>query len=268
MPKKSPLLFLPLLVALCVLSSCGTSETAEPASPPEAVQEAVAADSEPDDSGADDSDEGSTEESGAMVEEDQESDQIGSEGPAIAGDATPEFAALSYIDQALIRSLQSWDWDTQPWVSADIESINVPEGTDFSVTLTLENFTESPIYALACTTTSAWDFFAAQAGQQQCSPPAIATFDSDGVAVITTTSTGEGTCWGVGGFGTEQGFLCIPFGDLDGYSSADCADSELGEGVLFPLSDGAYWCNYGQVSQPLGHAMGLDSDAVEKIEES
>ena len=278
MLKKYRLLFLSLLVALCVLSSCGTSETAEPASPPEAVEEAVAADSEPDDSGADDSDaddsdaddsdEGSTEESGAMVEEDQESDQIESDGPAIAGDTTPEFAALSDIDQALINSLQSWDWDTQPWVSADIESINVPEGTDFSVTLTLENFTESPIYALACTTTSAWDFFAAQAGQQQCSPPAIATFDNDGVAVITTTSTGEGTCWGVGGFGTEQGFLCIPFGDLDGYSSADCADSELGEGVLFPLSDGAYWCNYGQVSQPLGHAMGLDSDAVEKIEES
>ena len=84
-----------------------------------------------------------------MVEEDQESDQIGSEGPAIAGDATPEFAALSDIDQSLINSLQSWDWDTQPWVSADIESINVPEGTDFSVTLTLENFTESPIYCLS-----------------------------------------------------------------------------------------------------------------------
>ena len=279
MLKKYRLLFLSLLVALCVLSSCGTSETAEPASPPEAVEEAVAADSEPDDSGADDSepddsDEGSTEESGAMVEEDQGSDQIGSEGPAIAGDVTPEFAALSDIDQALINSLQSWDWDTQPWVSADIESINVPEGTDFSVTLTLENFTESPIYALACTTTSAWDFFAAQAGQQQCSQPVIATFDNDGVAVITTTSTGEGTCWGVGGFGSEQGFLCIPFGDLDGYSSADCADSELGEGVLFPLSDGPYWCNYGEVSQPLSDALsksGTDSpegDDVEEIEES
>ena len=257
MLKKSPLLFLPLFFALCVLSSCGTSETAEPASLPEAVEEAVAADSEPDDSGADDSgaddsDEGFTEESGEMVEEDQESDQIGSEEPAIADDVTPEFAALSDIDQALINSLQSWDWDTQPWVSADIESIDVPEGTEFSVTLTLENFTESPIYALACVTTSAWDFFAAAAGQQQCSPPALTTFDNDGVAVITTTSTGEGACWGVGGFGVEQGFLCIPFGDLDGYSSADCADSELGEGVLFPLSDGAYWCNYGEVSQPLG----------------
>ena len=126
MLKKYRLLFLSLLVALCVLSSCGTSETAEPASPPEAVEEAVAADSEPDDSGADDSepddsDEGSTEESGAMVEEDQESDQIGSEGPAIAGDVTPEFAALSDIDQALINSLQSWDWDTHTFVSADIE---------------------------------------------------------------------------------------------------------------------------------------------------
>jgi hypothetical protein len=259
--KKSPLLFLPLFFALCVLSSCGTSETAEPASLPEAVEEAVAADSEPDDSvaddsgaddsGADDSDEGFTEESGEMVEEDQESDQIESEEPAIAGDATPEFAALSDIDQALINSLQSWDWDTQPWVSADIESIDVPEGTDFSVTLTLENFTESPIWAFACDPTSAWDFFAAPAGQQQCSPPVLTTFDNDGVVVITSTSTGEGVCWGVGGFGVEQGFICIPFGDLDGYSSDDCADSELGEGVLFPLSDGAYWCNYGEVSQPL-----------------
>ena len=119
MLKKYRLLFSPLFFVLCVLSSCGTSETAEPASPPEAVEEAVAADSEPDDSGADDSDaddsdaddsdEGSTEESGAMVEEDQESDQIESEEPAIAGDTTPEFAALSDIDQALINSLQSWD---------------------------------------------------------------------------------------------------------------------------------------------------------------
>ena len=88
-----------------------------------------------------------------MVEEDQESDQIGSEGPAIAGEATPGFAALSDIDQALIIGLNTYDWDTQPWVSADIESIDVPEGTDFSVTLTLENFTESPIFALACDAT-------------------------------------------------------------------------------------------------------------------
>ena len=56
----------------------------------------------------------------------------------------------------------------------------------------------------------------------------------------------------LGGFGSEIGFICIPFGDLDGYSSADCADSELGEGFLFPLSDGVLWCNYGEVSQPLG----------------
>ena len=167
-------------------------------------------------------------------------------------EANQEFAALSDIDQTLINALQSWDWDTQPWVSADIESINVPEGNEFSVTLTLENFTESPILAFDCTPTSAWDFFAgAQTGQQQCSPPAITTFDSDGVAVITATSTGNGACWGVGGFGFEQGFICIPFGDLDGYSSDDCEDSELGEGVLFPLSDGAYWCNYGAVSRPL-----------------
>ena len=55
MTKKSSLRLLPLLAALFVLSSCGASETAEPASPPEAVEEAVAADSEPDDSGADDS---------------------------------------------------------------------------------------------------------------------------------------------------------------------------------------------------------------------
>ncbi|MFT5268042.1 MAG: hypothetical protein ACI88C_001472 [Acidimicrobiales bacterium] len=295
-PKKSPLLLLPLLAALCVLSSCGTSETVEPASPPEAVEEVVAADSEPGDSGADDSepdisepddsepddsdadvpepddsdadvpeldnsgagdsDEGLTEESGAMVEEDQESDQIGSEGPAIAGEATPGFAALSDIDQALIIGLNTYDWDTQPWVSADIESIDVPEGTDFSVTLTLENFTESPIFALACDATFVWEFFTAAAvaatGQQLCSPPAVAAFDNDGEAVITTTSTGEGACWAVGGFGSEIGFICIPFGDLDGYSSADCADSELGEGVLFPLSDGVLWCNFGEVSQPLG----------------
>ena len=166
--------------------------------------------------------------------------------------ANQEFAALSDIDQALINALQSWDWDSQPWGSADIESINVPEGNEFSVTLTLENFTESPILAFDCTPTSAWDFFAgAQTGQQQCSPPAITTFDNDGVAVITATSTGDGACWGVGGFGFEQGFICIPFGDLDGYSSDDCEDSELGEGVLFPLSDGAYWCNYGAVSRPL-----------------
>ena len=283
-PKKSPLLLLPLLAALCVLSSCGTSETAEPASPPETVEETIAADSEPDDSGAndsganvsepdnsepdvpepdvpepddsdaDDSDEGFTEESGAMVEEDQESDQIGSEEPAIAGEATPGFAALADIDQALVIGLNTYDWDTQPWVSADIESIDVPEGTDFSVTLTLENFTESPIFALACDATFAWEFFTAAvaAGNMLCFPPAITTFDNDGVAVITTTSTGEGACWGVGGMGSEIGFICIPFGDLDGYSSADCADSELGEGFLFPLSDGVLWCNYGEVSQPLG----------------
>jgi len=55
MTKKSSLRLLPLLAALFVLSSCGASETAEPASPPEAVEEAVADDSEPDDSGADDS---------------------------------------------------------------------------------------------------------------------------------------------------------------------------------------------------------------------
>jgi len=288
-PKKSPLLLLPLLAALCVLSSCGTSETAEPASPPETVEETIAADSEPDDSGAnvpepdvpepdvpepdvpepdvpepddsdaddsdaDDSDEGFTEESGAMVEEDQESDQIGSEEPAIAGEATPGFAALGDIDQALVIGLNTYDWDTQPWVSADIESIDVPEGTDFSVTLTLENFTESPIFALACDATFAWEFFTAAvaAGNMLCFPPVITTFDNDGVAVITTTSTGEGACWGVGGMGSEIGFICIPFGDLDGYSSADCADSELGEGFLFPLSDGVLWCNYGEVSQPLG----------------
>lgn len=253
-PKKSPLLLLPLLAALCVLSSCGTSETAEPASPPETVEETIAADSEPDDSGANDSDEGFTEESGAMVEEDQESDQIGSEEPAIAGEATPGFAALADIDQALVIGLNTYDWDTQPWVSADIESIDVPEGTDFSVTLTLENFTESPIFALACDATFAWEFFqgAVAAGNMLCFPPAITTFDNDGVAVITTTSTGEGACWGVGGMGSEIGFICIPFGDLDGYSSADCADSELGEGFLFPLSDGVLWCNYGEVSQPLG----------------
>ena len=298
-PKKSPLLLLPLLAALCVLSSCGTSETAEPASPPETVEETIAADSEPDDSGAndsgandsganvsepdnsepdvpepdvpepdvpepdvpepddsdaDDSDEGFTEESGAMVEEDQESDQIGSEEPAIAGEATPGFAALGDIDQALVIGLNTYDWDTQPWVSADIESIDVPEGTDFSVTLTLENFTESPIFALACDATFAWEFFTAAvaAGNMLCFPPVITTFDNDGVAVITTTSTGEGACWGVGGMGSEIGFICLPFGDLDGYSSADCADSELGEGFLFPLSDGVLWCNYGEVSQPLG----------------
>ena len=119
-PKKSLLLLLPLLAALCVLSSCGTSETAEPASPPETVEETIAADSEPDDSGANDSDEGFTEESGAMVEEDQESDQIGSEEPAIAGEATPGFAALADIDQALVIGLNTYDCDTQPWVSADI----------------------------------------------------------------------------------------------------------------------------------------------------
>ena len=288
-PKKSPLLLLPLLATLCVISSCGTSETAEPASPPETVEETIAADSEPDDSGADvsepdisepdnsepdvpepdnsdadvpepdnsdadDSDEGFTEESGAMVEEDQESDQIGSEEPAIAGEATPGFAALSDIDQALVIGLNTYDWDTQPWVSADIESIDVPEGTDFSVTLTLENFTESPIFALACDATFAGEFFTAAvaAGNMLCSPPVITTFDNDGVAVFTTTSTGEGACWGVGGSGSEIGFICIPFGDLDGYSSADCADSELGEGFIFPLSDGVLWCNYGEVSQPLG----------------
>ncbi len=288
-PKKSPLLLLPLLATLCVLSSCGTSETAEPASNPETVEETIAADAEPDDSGADvsepdisepdnsepdvpepdnsdadvpepdnsdadDSDEGFTEESGAMVEEDQESDQIGSEEPAIAGEATPGFAALSDIDQALVIGLNTYDWDTQPWVSADIESIDVPEGTDFSVTLTLENFTESPIFALACDATFAGEFFTAAvaAGNMLCSPPVITTFDNDGVAVITTTSTGEGACWGVGGSGSEIGFICIPFGDLDGYSSADCADSELGEGFIFPLSDGVLWCNYGEVSQPLG----------------
>ena len=263
-PKKSPLLRLPLLTALCVLSSCGTSETAEPASPPETVEETIAAGSEPDapepdDSDADvpepdDSDEGLAEESGAMVEEDQESDQIGSEGQAIAGEATPGFAALSDIDQALVIGLNTYDWDTQPWVSADIESIDVPEGTDFSVTLTLENFTESPIFALACDATFAGEFFTAAvaAGNMLCSPPAVATFDNDGVAVITATSTGEGACWGVGGMGSEIGFICVPFGDLDGHSSADCADSELGQGFLFPLSDGGLWCNYGEVSQPLG----------------
>lgn len=166
--------------------------------------------------------------------------------------ANQEIAALSDVDQALINSLQSWDWDTQPWVSADIESIDVPEGAEFSVTLTLENFTESPIFVVACSPTSAGDFFAgAQAGQQQCFQPAIATFDSDGDAVITVTSTGEGACWGVGGGGSETGFICIPFGDLDGYSSSDCADSELGDGFLLQLSDGAYWCNYGEVSRPL-----------------
>ena len=272
-PKKSPLLLLPLLATLCVLSSCGTSETAEPASPPETVEETIAADSEPGDSGADvsepdvsepdvpepdnsdadDSDEGFTEESGAMVEEDQESDQIGSEEPAIAGEATPGFAALSDIDQALVIGLNTYDWDTQPWVSADIESIDVPEGTDFSVTLTLENFTESPIFALACDATFVWEFFTAAvaAGNMLCSPPVVTTFDNDGDALITTTSTGEGACWGVGGMGSEIGFICIPFGDLDGYSSADCADSELGEGFLFPLSDGVLWCNYGEVSRPL-----------------
>ena len=167
-------------------------------------------------------------------------------------EANQEIAALSDVDQALINSLQSWDWDTQPWVSADIESIDVPEGAEFSVTLTLENFTESPILAVACSPTSAGDFFAgAQAGQQQCFQPAIATFDSDGDAVITVTSTGEGACWGVGGGGSETGFICIPFGDLDGYSSSDCADSELGDGFLLQLSDGAYWCNYGEISRPL-----------------
>ena len=166
--------------------------------------------------------------------------------------AEQEFAALSDIDQSLITSLQSWDWDTQPWVSANIESINVPEGSEFSVTLKLENFTESPIWAFDCSPTSVWDFFAgAQTDQQQCSPAPLTTFDSDGVAVITATSTGEGVCWGVGGFGFEQGFICIPFGDLDGYSSEDCVDSELGEGFLFPLSNGAYWCNYGEISRPL-----------------
>ena len=166
--------------------------------------------------------------------------------------AEQEFAALSGIDQSLIISLQSWDWDTQPWVSANIESINVPEGSEFSVTLKLENFTESPIWAFDCSPTSVWDFFAgAQTDQQQCSPAPLTTFDSDGVAVITATSTGEGVCWGVGGFGFEQGFICIPFGDLDGYSSEDCVDSELGEGFLFPLSNGAYWCNYGEISRPL-----------------
>ncbi len=167
-------------------------------------------------------------------------------------EANQEIAALSDVDQTLINSLQSWDWDTQPWVSADIESIDVPEGAEFSVTLTLENFTESPIFVVACSPTSAGDFFAgAQAGQQQCFQPAIATFDSDGDAVITATSTGEGACWGVGGSGSEQGFICIPFGDLDGYSSSNCADSELGDGFLFQLSDGAYWCNYGEVSRPI-----------------
>ena len=67
MTKKSPLLLLPLLAALCVLSSCGTSETAEPASPPETVEETIAADSEPDDSGADDSgaDDSGADDSGA-----------------------------------------------------------------------------------------------------------------------------------------------------------------------------------------------------------
>jgi hypothetical protein len=257
-----------------VLSSCGTSETAEPASSPETVEETIAAGSEPDvpepdvpepdvpepddsDAGVpepDDSDEGLAEESGAMVEEDQESDQIGSEGQAIAGEATPGFAALSDIDQALVIGVNTYDWDTQPWVSADIESIDVPEGTDFSVTLTLENFTESPIFALACDATFAGEFFTAAvaAGNMLCFPPAVATFDNDGVAVITATSTGEGACWGVGGMGSEIGFICVPFGDLDGHSSADCADSELGEGFLFPLSDGGLWCNYGEVSQPLG----------------
>ena len=67
MTKKSSLRLLPLLAALFVLSSCGASETAEPASPPEAVEEAVADDSEPDDSGADDSgaDDSGADDSGA-----------------------------------------------------------------------------------------------------------------------------------------------------------------------------------------------------------
>jgi hypothetical protein len=70
MTKKSSLRLLPLLVALFVLSSCGASETAEPASPPEAVEEAVADDSEPDDSGADDSgDEARVDEVAAFLEE-------------------------------------------------------------------------------------------------------------------------------------------------------------------------------------------------------
>ena len=67
MTKKSSFRLLPLLAALFVLSSCGASETAEPASPPEAVEEAVADDSEPDDSGADDSgaDDSGADDSGA-----------------------------------------------------------------------------------------------------------------------------------------------------------------------------------------------------------
>ena len=93
--------------------------------------------------------------------------RLGPREPAIAGEATPGFAALSDIDQALVIGLNTYDWDTQPWVSADIESIDVPEGTDFSVTLTLENFTESPIFALACDATFAGEFFtAAVAGRQ------------------------------------------------------------------------------------------------------
>ena len=187
-------------------------------------------------------DEGLTEEPEVTSEQDQESSQ-----------ANQEFAALSDIDQALVIGLNTYEWDTQPWVSADIESIDVPEGTDFSVTLTLENFTESPIFALACDATFVWEFFTAAvaAGNMLCSPPVVTTFDNDGDALITATSTGEGACWGVGGMGSEIGFICIPFGDLDGYSSADCADSELGEGFLFPLSDGVLWCNYGEVSRPL-----------------
>ena len=169
-------------------------------------------------------------------------------------EAVQEITALSDVDQMLINSMQSYDWDNLPWVSADLESIDVPAGTEFSVTLTLENFTESPIFAVACDPTSAGDFFAgAQLGQQQCFPPPLATFDNEGVAVITATSTGEGACWGVGGMapGGEIGFICLPFGDLDGYSAADCADNELGDGFLVQLSDGAYWCNYGEVSRPI-----------------
>ena len=169
-------------------------------------------------------------------------------------EAAQEIAALSDVDQLLINSVQSYDWDNLPWVSADIESIDVPAGTEFSVILTLENFTESPIFAVACDPTSAGDFFAGtQLGQEQCFPPPLATFDDEGVAVITATSTGEGACWGVGGIapGGEIGFICLPFGDLDGYSSADCADNELGDGFLVQLSDGAYWCNYGEVSHPI-----------------
>lgn len=82
MAKKSSVRLLPLFVALFVFSSCGASETAEPASPPEAVEEAVADDlgaddSEPNDSGANDSgDEARVDEVAAFLEEESAVDNF------------------------------------------------------------------------------------------------------------------------------------------------------------------------------------------------